>query len=202
MKLITKFISEPILYDGTQLSSHWIYKNFDILGHAIVAFMGPCDVSLSKMVDLEDVKKNSPIYSQLMLHFIGEFFDLDLEKTVYRQRLLMAAIKDGLEKLSRSPAPAFTGVNSGGVHSPHFIRYGDDLFDGDFKLTVSIATSSSISTLIHAGINIDSQNTPVPTRGLQDYGFSPEICANEILERFKSELESSWLARCKVKEVN
>lgn len=197
MKILTKFIPTEIGYDGTQLTAHWIYRNFDILGNAVVSFVGPCDVKLQEMVDLEDVKTRSPIYSRSMLHFIGEFFDLDLEKTVYRQRLFMALLKDILEKqiLQKQVLQKKTSQKQ-------FIRRGDDIYDKDFKLTVSIATLSPISTLMHVGINIISDGTPVPTKGLTDYGLSAEILANELLEIFKIELESSWLARCKVREAN
>lgn len=179
----TLFISEKLTYDGTQLSAHWIYRKCDLQGNALISFIGACDVPIHQMVDIEDVKSQSPIYSEAMVHFLGEFFDLDLEKTVYRQRLLMVNIKELLEqKLTRV-----------------LTRKGDDIYDGDLKLTVSIATLTSVSTLIHAGINISSHNTPVPTRGLEDYDISPETFSREVLERFKLELESSWLARCKVR---
>jgi hypothetical protein len=94
MKIMqTKFIQKRITYDGAQLAPHWIYKNFDICGDAMVGFVGPADVPIKNMVDLEDVKSKSPIKSLLMLHFIAEFFDSDLEKAIYRQRLLMVIIK-------------------------------------------------------------------------------------------------------------
>ena len=81
----TKYITaQQITYDGHQLAPHWIYRNFDILGDAIVAFVGPCKVDLSEMVDIEDVKAEAPIYSPLMLHCIAEFFHGDLELAVYR----------------------------------------------------------------------------------------------------------------------
>ena len=66
----TKLIEKEIKYTGLELAPHWIYKNFNIQGDAIVAFMGGCDVKLDHMVDIEDVLSNSPIYSEKMLHFI------------------------------------------------------------------------------------------------------------------------------------
>ncbi|MBI3017797.1 MAG: DUF366 family protein [Deltaproteobacteria bacterium] len=180
-----RFLEEALKYDGTQLAPLWIYKNYNIQGNALVSFIGPADVPLKHMVDVEDVKAQSPIYSESMVHFLGEFFDLDLEKTVFRQRLLMATVKEVLEKkISRVLS-----------------RQGDDVYDGDAKLSVSIATLSSLSTLIHAGINISSRNTPVKTKSLADYDVAPHAFAKEVLELFKKELESSWLARCKVRPV-
>ena len=36
----TLFIKDTIEYDGTQLSSHYAYKNFGLAGDSIVAFIG------------------------------------------------------------------------------------------------------------------------------------------------------------------
>ena len=87
--MITKFINEPIKYEGWQLSPHWIYKNFKIQGDSIVAFRGECEVKLTEMVDIEDVINNEPIYSKDMLSFISEQFGVGLVEDVYRQRLLI-----------------------------------------------------------------------------------------------------------------
>ena len=65
-----KFIDEEIKYIGSQLVPHWIYKNYNVQGDAIVAFIGECEVKLTEMVDIEDVINNEPIYSKSMLSFI------------------------------------------------------------------------------------------------------------------------------------
>lgn len=180
-----------LIYDGRQLAPHWIYRQHDLLGDAIVAWRGECEVKLSEMVDIEDVKANAPIYSPQMVHFIAEFFDLDLEKTVYRQRLLIVTAKEYLEeKLSQRVE-----------------RRGDDLYlmhpkNGQRgKLSVSIATTSATSTLIHTGFNVVSEGTPVPTVGLNDLEIDPDSFAQTILERYSAEVEDIWLARCKVRPV-
>src|SRR6478672_598059 len=95
--------SNFLTYDGRQLAPHWIYRQHDLLGDAVVAFRGACDVKLTEMVDIEDVKASAPIYSPQMVHFIAEFFDLDLEKTVYRQRLLIVTAKEYLEEKLDQP---------------------------------------------------------------------------------------------------
>ena len=94
----TKFIDEEIKYIGSQLAPHWIYKNYNIQGDAIVAFIGECEVNLSEMVDIEDVINNEPIYSKCMLSFISEQFGIDLIEGVFRQRLLICIIKELLEE--------------------------------------------------------------------------------------------------------
>lgn len=183
--MLKKYLDQGLTYDGRQLSSLWAYRNFGLLGDSIVAFRGPCRVELTEMVDLEDVLAGDHIYSEEMLHFIVEHFDLDLEKTVVRQRLLVATIGEVL-------------VGAGVVG---LVRRGDDLYLGDAKLSVSIATLSPVSTLIHAGLNVSSRNTPVKTVGLDDLGLDPDRLAETILDGYTSEVESIRAARCKVRGV-
>jgi hypothetical protein len=180
-----------ITYDGRQLAPHWLYRTFNLCGDAAVTFIGPCKVDLSEMVDIEDVKNAAPIYSPMMLHVIAEFFGSDLHQTVYRQRLLIVTAKEWLEtKTERS-----------------VIRKGDDLYlsraDGTLgKLSVSIATASITSTLIHTGFNIQTDGTPVPTVGLAELGIDPTEFGQELLLRYAEEIEDIWLARCKVRGVS
>jgi hypothetical protein len=178
-------------YDGRQLAPHWIYRQFDLLGDAAVAFVGPCRVELGEMVDIEDVKNTAPIFSPLMLHVIAEFFGGDLHQTVYRQRLLVVAAKELLETQTER----------------RVTRAGDDLYlpradDGRGKLSVSIATASTTSTLVHTGFNIQTEGTPVPTVGLAELGVEPLAFAAELLRRYAEEVEDIWLARCKVRAVS
>jgi hypothetical protein len=187
----TRFVTErEILYDGRQLTPHWIYRTFDLLGDAIVSFVGPCRVAISEMVDIEDVKANAPIYSPLMLHLIAEFFTGDLHLGVYRQRLLIVQAAELLAEMS----------------GRLITRRGDDLYltraDGTpGKLSVSIATASATSTLIHTGFNIETAGTPVPTIGLADLGVAPQAFAEALLQRYAAELADIWQARCKVRAV-
>ena len=176
---------ERINYTGRELHSHFAYKRFDLAGDSLLAFCGGCDVKIDALVDLEDVKAKAGIYSEDMLHFIGEFFHTDLEKVILVQRLLMAIIKDEIASLS----------------GKELSRKGDDIYDGDAKLSVSIATSSPVSTLIHTGINIVSDNTPVKTKGLNDYGIEVLPFAENILSQFESEIADIKFARCKVRGV-
>ncbi len=182
----TKLIEQEIKYEGWQLSPHWIYKNFKIQGDATVAFKGECEVKLDEMVDIEDVINNEPIYSKSMLSFISEQFNIGLVEGVFRQRLLICIIKEALER---------RGIS--------IRRSGDDLFFNDKKLTVSIATKSVNSILIHTGINIDSNGAPVKACGLEnDLGISDiDAFANEILKRYSEEIDDIILASTKVRGV-
>lgn len=180
------WIDEKICYDGTQLCSHWIYRHTNTPGDAIASFIGPADVPLANMVDLADVMRRENIFSKSMLHFIVEHFDCGLMLAIARQRLLASIAKD--EVASRA---AISGIE----------RNGDDIYDGDRKLSVSIATASPVSSLIHFAINIESDGTPVPTRGLADYKIDPRSFSDAVMGRYISELAGMETARCKVRSV-
>jgi hypothetical protein len=184
MKL--RYIRRRIDYTGAELKSHWIRSEFGLEGDAIVAFRGGCDVQPEHMVDMEDLATGSKIYSEDMLHFIHESFRPDMENAVLRQRLLMALMKDRLVELTRSKS---------------LVRSGDDIYDGARKLTVSIATVSPVSALVHAGINISSRNTPVRTAGLADYGIPHSSFASRVMRAFAREMEGAARASCKAKWV-
>jgi len=184
--MITKYIDEEIKYIGSQLAPHWIYKNYKLQGDAIVAFCGECEVKLTEMVDIEDVINNEPIYSKYMLSFISEQFNVGLVEGVFRQRLLICIIKEELEK---------RGI---------FVeRNGDDLMINGGKLSVSIATKSHNSILIHTGLNIDSEGAPVKATGLSnDLGISDiKDFANTIMQKYSEEIDDIVLASTKVRGV-
>ncbi|MGI5921798.1 MAG: DUF366 family protein [Syntrophomonadaceae bacterium] len=179
----TLFIDQNIGYDGTQLAPHWIFRNFDLIGDAVVAFIGEVNVTVDKMVDLVDVHHNEPIYSPMMLNFVVEHFSTDLELGIYRQRMFMVAIKEELEQYE-------IPVN----------RLGDDLYVNRGKLSVSIATSSVVSTLMHIGLNIETEGSPVRACGLKELGIRDlKSFAENVMLRYKRELEQIYEARCKVK---
>ena len=182
----TELLKQEIKYEGWQLAPHWIYKNFKIQGDAMVAFCGECEVKLTEMVDIEDVINDEPIYSKSMLSFISEQFNIGLVEGVYRQRLLICTIKEALEK---------RGVK--------VVRSGDDLYVDGKKLTVSIATKSLTSVLIHTGVNIDSTDAPVKACGLtNDLGITDiKEFAQEILKNYSEETDDIILASTKVRGV-
>ena len=96
------FIDPKLDYNGEELSAHWIYRNFGILGDAIVAFIGEVNVAQDKMIDLSEALDQSYIYSPSMLNFMVEHFDHDLNLAIYRQRLLMICIMEELQQLGLS----------------------------------------------------------------------------------------------------
>jgi len=181
-----RFIGEEIAYTGEQLRSNFAYTNYGVAGDSIIAFCGKCDVKLKEMVDLEDLKAGKSIYSESMLHFIVEHHDTDLEKAVLRQLVLTAIVRDIINEMNGADIVK---------------RTGSDLFDQDAKLSISIATVTPISSLVHFGINIVSENTPVKTKGLKDYGIDPTQFANLVMDRYVREQKGIKSAQHKVRWV-
>jgi len=180
-----RWLPQEIAYTGRELRSGWIAEVAGIEGDAIVAFVGPCEVPLENMVDMEDVRRGVPIKAASMLHFLAEHFDTDLARSVLRQRLLVCRAAEILNQISPQQ-----------VH-----RDGDDLFIGERKLSVSIATGSLVSTLIHLGLNIDPSGAPVPAIGLDELGIPPAEAASQIMTAYVEEMQSCETARNKVRRV-
>ena len=180
------FIRERITYTGQELRSHWIMSMTGVMGDAIVAFQGPADVPTSNMVDLMDVQDDAPIASRHMLHFIVEHFGITLSEAVWRQHLLMAIIGEELRRHAKVKK---------------LERRGDDLYDGERKLSVSIAAPSPVSCCIHAGLNIDADGAPVRAIGLSDYGIDATRFAPRVMKRYVHECSQIAMACCKVRAI-
>lgn len=183
----THWLEQPLKYDGTQLKHLWAYLNFNILGDSIVAFQGSCDVSFDHMVDGEDLNAKAEIRGGNMLHFIVEKFDVSLFAMVAIQRLLSAQAKDVLQEMSPK--------------ARELRREGDDLFLGEKKLSISIATLSSMSAMLHFAVNVSNEATPVPTLSLEDLSVKPETFAKRLMDLFASEIQSISDATRKVRSV-
>lgn len=183
--LKTLFLEKDIPYDGSQLAPHWILKAASLREDVIVAFIGSAKVD-AQLVDLEDSLAGKKIYSPRMLHFIAEHFDTDLERMILRQRIFISVLQQSLLTLTGNSA---------------ITRQGDDLYLDKFKLTVSIATASPVSCLMHTGINIESHGTPVLTKGLADFDIDPRSFAARAMQAYAEEMEGVRWARCKVRSV-
>ncbi|MAB91009.1 MAG: hypothetical protein CMJ90_16375 [Planctomycetes bacterium] len=168
---------EPRLdYDGTQLRPHFIRGHFGLRGDAAVAFRGACHVEGEALVDLADREAGLHIHSRDMVHLLVELFGRPLPHVVMLQRLLTCLVADRVRgELSSDGARAVR-------------RSGDDVFVGDGKLTVSIATVSAVSGLIHLGVNIDDRDTPVATAALDPLGIGVDGFARGVLDDLLSEL--------------
>ncbi|MFH1421720.1 MAG: DUF366 family protein [Planctomycetota bacterium] len=180
------FIKKKLNYTGAQLSTHWAYKEFDLKGDSIVAFIGRCDVKPEFMIDLQDLKEGEKIFSSKMLHFIIEHFDADIDKAILRQRLFAAIAREETENIS----------------GKKISRDGDDLYYKKRKLSISIATVSPVSSLIHFGLNIETKDVPVAAAGLSELHISAIKLAKILFKRYQGELESISDARARVRVAN
>lgn len=182
-------LDDKIDYDGSQLRSHWVCEQTGQTGDAIVSFCGAASVTEEHMVDLDDLKAKDWIASSSMVHFIAEHFNADLMHVILLQRLFVARLADQIR-----------------AYQPHaqIVREGNDLYDlsdGRHKLSVSIATTSPVSSLLHLAVNISSKGTPVPTKGLEDYGIDPISFATENLKTYTAEWQEVQYSRGKVRSV-
>ncbi len=186
------FIPKRIDYDGSQLASHFSFRTASLVGDSVVAFVGSCNVRPDCMVDVADLVAGFKIQSRQMLHFIVEHFDTDLERAVLRQRLLVSILQQDVNKRLREKK------------SERFVeREGDDLFMSGRKLTISVATASPVSCLIHLGVNIDAQGAPVDAIGLSELlpRKDLESLTTNVMRRYAAEHESVQEARALVRGV-
>jgi hypothetical protein len=181
----TTIMDKRINYDGSQLHSHFALFEAGILGDSMVAFFGSANVTDNYLVDMIDRTASHTIVAKEMLHFIVEHFPADLMLAVFRQRLLVAIARETLVQHCDCPVE----------------RRGDDLFINDRKLTVSIATISPVSTLIHFAVNINPEGAPVPAIGLAEMGVDAREFALDLMRRVDQELEAIAHAIVKVKAV-
>lgn len=179
----TLLIKDKLNYDGSQLSPLFAYLNHRILGDSCIAFIGACDVSFEHMLDGEDLLEKSEIRGSEMLHFIFEIFDRELVTGVFLQRLFASLASDEIDRLT----------------GKRLTREGDDLYLNGKKLSISIATQSPVSVMVHFAMNISNAGTPVPTLSLQDLQVNSQTFAQSLLEKISAEYASILVARQKVK---
>ncbi len=173
MPLAKAFPAEEVFYDGSQIRGHWALETFDLEGDSAVCFVGGCDVAPEHMADLEDKRAGSRICGARMLHIVVEHFDCDLRLVTTRQRLLAA--------LAAAEWAARTGAK--------ITRRGDDLYDAEAKLSISVGVRTRVSGKIHFGVNVTNEGTPVPTRALSDYGIEPMDFGRALVEHYERELD-------------
>jgi len=182
----TRIAQARIDYSGRELRSRWIAEQFQLEGDAMVAFRGACRVEGADLVDLEDLELGNIVAGEDMLHFIVEIFGVGLLGITLAQRLLCGIARD---------------VANSAVAGDPVLRRGDDLFVGTGKLSVSVATVSPVSGLIHLGINVGKKGVPVEAACLKDLGIDHRWFAEQVVARFADEVESCVRASFKVRPV-
>ncbi len=181
-------LENEITYTGEELRPHWGLEQTGIYGSLMVAFIGPCKVRTQDLVDWEDKLQNEFIEAQSMLHIIGEFFDVPLNQGVLLQRFFIVWAEQHLRE---------SGIEK-------IKRQGNDIFIRNKKLSVSIATVSPVSSLMHCGFNLDATGAPVDAIGLYELGFNRDQAlsfSKKLLTSYIKELEDMKKAQCKVKPL-
>ncbi|MHA1911190.1 MAG: DUF366 family protein [Candidatus Kariarchaeaceae archaeon] len=158
--------SEQITYDGTAIASHWALDRFDILGNSMISFRGPLKVPQSEMVDLLDIKEEGDLGTYLItgkeaVQWIIEDFSPhppNLELEYSRLRILVLVILEVLRK---------------NIPDRDFRRSHTDIYVGNQKLSVGIATISKVSAKMHYALNLSSEEIPTHVKaiGLYDMGL-------------------------------
>jgi len=167
-------------YNGEELRPLFNYQTFGSKGDqgdSISAFIGKMNVTTEHLVDMEDVIANDFIWSPEAINFVVEIFHIGIESAVLYQRSLMFIIFSYL--LNKM---YLKNLNA---NIENIKLNGDDLMVkvcGEYKkLSVSIATVSPMSGLIHAGLNIKiDDHIPVPAIGLDSIFSPPEVGPPEV----------------------
>jgi hypothetical protein len=182
----TRFAGGRVDYSGRELRSHWIMEKLGLEGDAIVSFRGACMVRGEDLVDREDFALGNIVAGDDMLHFIVEIFGLGLLGVTLAQRLLCSIATETVNSMSKGPRAE---------------RRGDDLYVGRGKLSVSVATVSPVSGLIHLGLNVTTEGVPVEAECLTNLGIDPAVFAGQVLSRYAEEIDSAIRATYKVRPV-
>ncbi|HVK61838.1 MAG TPA: DUF366 family protein [Bdellovibrionales bacterium] len=184
------FVNNEFPYDGSQLRSLFGYLDHGVQGDSIVAWVGSCNIPRDHMVDGEDLLAGETIAGDQMVHFIIEKFNSSLLAAVALQRLFASICLELVREFVNDPQIA-----------AQFRREGDDLFFGPGKLSISIATVTPISSMIHFAVNVTNEGTPVRTACLGDFDMPPEEFARKAMKRFADEMVSIESATTKVRWV-
>ena len=173
-------------YDGTQLCSGFVVRHAPGAEHAVLLFEGAADVPVENLVDTEDAENDRPIGSERMAHVIVFHRDMPLAQAVLAQRLLGRLAADWIRERSGR------GVT---------VR-GDDLYVGEGKLSVSIATRCPTGSLIHFAVNVETEGTPVRTAGLRELRLAAGEFLRALGRMYSEEMASARHAENKVREVS
>jgi len=172
-------------YSGCELYPGFLKERFGVEPDAGVLFRGSARVEGLALVDLEDRAQGDCIVATEMLHLIVERQGLALEQMVLLQRMLAAICVESLQALLPRRACEVR-------------RSGDDVFVGDGKFSVSIATTSHTTTLLHFAMNVDATGAPVRTSDLKGLGLPTELFAREFMSRLVAEQRDIEAAQVKV----
>lgn len=182
-----KWLETKLDYDGSQLRPLFNYLGHGLEGSSVLGFRGACNVSFAHMIDGEDLRDQSAIAGSDMVHVLVEFFHQNLFSAVAFQRLIADIAASIVYELTQEKV--------------RLRRDGDDLYFFEAKFSISIATKSAVSELIHFAVNVSQKGTPVKTCGLEDFGIHPEVFGRTLIARVAHEFDSCLRATEKVRPV-
>ncbi|MFQ5801049.1 MAG: DUF366 family protein [Candidatus Hydrothermarchaeales archaeon] len=166
-------------YNGSQIAPLWAFRELGVQGDSVVFFQGEMKIPRDALIDIKDLREHReayPISSKRALHLIVEHFDdASLRLGYHRQRILVTVAKERV----------IDACNT------HVKRKASDLYVGERKLSVSVATASASSSKIHLGINIISEGVPegVNAIGLEELGVKDiAALANDISKSYAEEI--------------
>lgn len=183
--ILMEDFKKNILYDGSQISPHYVADRYKIIGNSILVFRGGMKLSPKEMLDIKDVIREGHLAEILIstddsINFIIEEFDKqppNIELEYYRLRLLTQIV---IEELF------LKGIS--------VEREGTDIYVEGKKLNVGIATTGLSSSKIHFGLNISNKGVPphVEAVGLLEIGFKEDELSNwtkTIVEKYIEEIQ-------------
>lgn len=176
-------LHEPMTMTIAAMKSHWALMNFDLWGNSLVVFRGRMQIEAREMIDLKELKRGTVFPDGDIVHFIIEHFGDDLEKGVLRQNILVNIAE---EKLSHR------------MQNRRILRWGDDLYDEDRRITLTAVTQTPVSIKIHLGICIDS-DMESGFIGINEYGLDADELAEVIGNQYRADMkllaEKCWRMR-------
>lgn len=180
-RMAFKFVEEKRPLSGDEMLPHWALRNFDMLGDSIVSFIGDFKVPPEKWIDIESMMHGNNFPDTEMLHFVVEHFESTLQEAVLRQSLLVSILEEKLLHRIQSNGHRLT-------------RLGDDLFDGENRLSITAVGSTLVSTKIHVGVFTKSPG--LRFHGLADYKVIPEELSEVVVCQYCAEMrrlaEKAW----------
>jgi len=205
------------LYDASQLRSLWAFETFRVQGDSIIGWVAPCRITVDALIDRDDAVNDRPIFADSQVHYVVEMFGVELKFAVMAQRLLNGWMARGARWMKRDDLNCHVELSGNDVYIlfpdeieleagedfAAFVRSGRFHYSlpGCRKLSVSIATLSPVSGLIHAGINVTTEGTPVQTASLEMLGIDAAEYGRWVGENFARDYEKVLLACSKVRPV-
>jgi uncharacterized protein len=176
-------LPEPLPMTIEAMKPHWALLRFDLWGNSMVIFKGQMKIDQKDMIDLKEFKRGALFPKGEMLHFVIEHFDDDTEKGVLRQNILVNIAE---EKLSHR------------LSGRRIIRWGDDLYDEDRRITLTAVSKTPVSVKIHFGLCIETDSEAGYT-GLKEYDLDvhelAEVVGNQYRADMKRLAEKCWRLR-------